>query len=376
MQGTDEVTKSPIRHLTLDDVKVNLKLARRLSPTVACRYHALPVAEGDGYITVAMANPDDPVAREAVAAALDAPSCVVGSDRETIDALLAEVWPEGLQSSTRVLIFAVRCPTVDAVSTFAQALGDLLGAHFYHYTPTVPTVEISHALEQEAERGNYDLVIWGEPDQRLFQQLCSGPVYGKVVERMPTSFLVARRPRWPLKRLLLVVQGEEIDDPAVDWTLRLARPSGAAVTALAVLPSVPAMYDQYTRMQQGLDKLLSTDTALGRQMRQVARRLVDWEVEGTLRLCQGIPSQEIQFEVTREDYDLIVLARHRRAACRRWLMGDWVTSLLSWADRPVLVALRGTAKESLKPNLAVAKPNTASNILCTSLEIENGHALP
>jgi len=369
------MTRSQIRHLTLDDVKVNLKLARRLSPAVACRYHALPVAEGDGYITVAMANPNDPVAREAVAAALDAPSCVVGSDPAAIDALLAEVWPEGLQSSPRVLMFAIHCPISDAVSTFAQAVGDLLGAHISHSSPVPKTVEICHALVREAERGNYDLVIWGEPDQQLVQRLCSGPAYRTAVERMPTSLLVTRRPRWPLKRLLLIVQGEETDDPAVDWILRLARPSGAAVTALAVLPPVPAMYDQCARMQPGLDKLLSTDTALGRQMHRIARRLVDWEVKGTLRLRQGVPNQEIQLEVTREDYDLIVLAGRHRAAWRRWLIRDWVDSVLSWADRPVLVALQSTAHESQSSELHTDSLSTESNVLHTPLESQHGNAL-
>jgi len=153
---------------------------------------------------------------------------------------------------------------------------------------------------------------------------------------------VARRPRWPLRRLLLVVRGEEIDDAAVDWAVRLARPSGAAVTALAVVPPAPAMYDRWARMRGGLDVLLTTDTALGREMRRVARWLVDWEVEGTLRLRQGAPDQQIRYQVAQGDYDLIVVAA-RPNGRRRWLLGERVLSLLRWADRPVLVAKPTTA---------------------------------
>ena len=51
------------KHLRLDDLMVNLKLARRLPAKLAFRHHALPVAQEKGHITVAMANPDDEMAR-------------------------------------------------------------------------------------------------------------------------------------------------------------------------------------------------------------------------------------------------------------------------------------------------------------------------
>ena len=285
-----------------------------------------------------MAHLEDPAAGETFVSNLDAPSNMERRNPVAVDALLAEVWPEMLPRSPRLLVCAHASPVAGEVSAFAQALGRLLDAHVSTFSPVVGNDPNCAGLARVVERSRYDLVIWGDPEQSFGQRLRSGPAYRKATKRVAASLLVVRRPRWPLKRLLLVVQGEEMDTGAVDWTVRLARPSGAAVTVLAVVPPVPAMYGRCKRMQQGLDALLTTNTALGRQMHRVARWLVEWEVEGTLRLRQGGPDRQIQREVSEGDYDLIVLAARPHKWWRRWLLGDRAVSLLHWADRPVLIA--------------------------------------
>jgi len=96
-------------------------------------------------------------------------------------------------------------------------------------------------------------------------------------------------------------------------------------------------------MDQGLPSLLTTDTPLGYKLRQVARHLVDWEVEGTLRLRQGPPDWEIRREVVEGDYDLIAVTVQPRHLSLRWLEGDPIGSLLRWSDRPVLAVKPATA---------------------------------
>jgi len=329
---------SQAQHLTLDSLNVNPRLARRLPSAVACRYHALPVAEDDGRITVVMADPDDRLARAAVLAALDAPSCVVEGNPATIDALLAEVWPEVLQRSLNLQVCAHACPEASEVLTFARSIAGLLDAHLSHYRPLVGDDVNCDNVARAAEQSGYDLVVWGEPDQGLGRRLISGLMCNRVRKRMSASLLVARRPRWPLKRLLLLISGGERDNAAVDWAVRLARPSGASVTALTVVAPAPAMYGRYARMQPGLDAVLTTNTPLGQQMRRVARWLVDWEVQATLLLRQGMPDQEIRRELAQGDYDLIAVADQPSEWWRRCLTRDWVASLPSWADRPVLIA--------------------------------------
>jgi len=316
-------------YLSLDELAPNLKLARRLPADLAWRFHALPLAEDKGSITVAMANPDDTAAREAIIAALGPTSCVVQGNAAAIDALLAEIW-EDETNPLRVAVCDFPNPVLQEIWEYAQALGELLGARLSRMN----TAEGINALAREDEGIEQELFIFEEPDHPLLHLLLSE---GKQTTR-PVATLTTRQPRWPMKSILLVIFGDREDNAAVDWVLRLARQSASAVTILAVVPPVPDMYDRRIYPEQGLPALLTAETPLGRQMRQVARHLADWGIETTLRLRQGPPDWQIHREVAEGDCDLIAMA----ARPDHWLLhqmgGDLLDHLLRWSDRPVLIA--------------------------------------
>jgi nucleotide-binding universal stress UspA family protein len=332
-----------LQYLRLDNLAADPKLVRRLSPNLAWRYHALPLAEDNGRITVALADPEDAEAREAVVAALGPKSCVVKGSALAIDARLTEIWGNVARDRLKLKVCAFPDPLPDELWGYTQALGALLGAQ----VDRMSTAGEVNALAKKGGRAHCDLIIFGERCHPLIRCLLSQSTAddGPTLQQSPVPFavLVAQRPRWPLERILLVICGESADNVAVDWALRLARPSAAAVTALAVVPPVAAMYHGLPRMEQGVAALLATDTTLGRQMHHVARLLVESKVDGTLRLRQGAPDQQICREMVEGDHDLIVMAAR---PCRWWLRqlkGDPICPLLSWVDRPVLLAEPTTA---------------------------------
>jgi nucleotide-binding universal stress UspA family protein len=261
----------------------------------------------------------------------------------TIDALLAEIWGNEVRHPLDLRVCAFPQPVTDEVWDYAQALGGLLGGR----VSRLDTSEGMEALVEKGECAECDLIIFEEPDHRLIHRLLSRLATDSTPalrrSRVPFAVLAARQPRWPLRSILLIICGQGPDDAAVDWVSRLARQSGSAVTVLTVVPPVPAMYSQRARMDQGLPALLSTDTALGRQMRRVAQHLVERRIEGTLRLRQGAPDWQIRCEIIKGNYDLIALATRPRQWWMRWLEGDLVCLLLRQADRPVLVAKPRTA---------------------------------
>lgn len=322
------------RYLALDKLAANSQLARRLPRDLAFRYHALPVAKDGDRITVAMANPDDPAAQAAVASALGALPYLVQSDRTTIDALLAEVWPESAPPALHFLVCASQDRKTAQALTCAQSMGALLNARLSSFDPAGD----ASALAEKVACVGHDLVIVGESCQPLIEQLLSGPDDCRLASCVPTSLLVVRQFRWPLKKIILTIYGAQENSVALDWVVRLARSSGAAVTVLAVVPSTPLMYGQRGPMRPGLTALLSTDTALGRALRQIAQRLVEEQIEGTLCLRQGMPDQQLQRELAAGDYDLVVVGADPDRWWQRWLMGGEVNSLLRWADQPVLIA--------------------------------------
>lgn len=328
------------RYLVLDNLTLNAAVARRLPRALACRYHALPVAQDKdtGRLTVAMANPADAAAREALKTVLDAAPYVVKGDSAGIDALLAQVWPQEDEHHPHVLVCTQARPITDEVCAYARDLCDLVGGRATPFQMAGRIRTSLDAVAEEVQRGGYDLVVMREPEQSPVERLVLGPVGDKVVDRLPASVLLARRPSWPLKRTLLIIRGNETDDRAVDWAVRFARPAGATVTVLAAVPPVPLMYSGADSMQHGLAALLATNTPLGLQMRQAAQRLVDWEIEGTLRLREGAPDYQIRRELVEGDYDLITITAETHGKWLGRLVGDVIGPLLRWADRPVLIA--------------------------------------
>jgi nucleotide-binding universal stress UspA family protein len=324
--------------LKLDSLAVNPRLARRLPADLARRCHALLLAEDNGRLTVAMADPDDTAARQAVANALGTEAYVVQGDPVAIDAQLATIWRAEPCQPLDLQVCSFPAPVSGEVWEYAQALGSLLGAR----VSRLDTAQaVDSLLTGDADTGR-DRIILAAPDHTLVRRLVSrGAKEGtpsSQLDAMPLAVLASQRPRWPLKAILLILWGNEADDAAMDWVVRLVASSGSAVTVLAVVPPVPAMYGQRTGMDQGLAVLLASATPLGRQMRRAARRLVDSEIEGTLRLRQGPPDWQICREIIQGDYDLIAAAAK---PCRWWmrcLEGDPIDSLLHKADRPVLIA--------------------------------------
>ncbi|MEE8568403.1 MAG: universal stress protein [Anaerolineales bacterium] len=321
--------------LEFNGLKANPRLAGRLPPDLARRYHVLPIAEDGERITVAMANPDDAEAREAVQTTLGKSIYIIRTDVHTIDRLSTELWPEAINHSQYFLTWLPSSSIHAEIKPYAKALSTLMGAHLGHFETSEIGSNAHTALAEETKIAKVDMVIYREPDQPLFRKLFTGSPENKLVDLLSSSLLCARKPRWPLKKILLVIRGEGADETAIDWTLRLAKQSGASVTVLPLIAHFPTIY---AHMRPTMPALLTTEDTLGRKLRSVAHRLVDWEIEGTLRIREEMPSQQIRCETIEGNHDLIVIATEPPNRLRRWMVGELVDPLLSWADRPVLIA--------------------------------------
>lgn len=334
--GTAKAWKA--QYLTFNGETANLGLARRLPREVACRYHVLPVAEDGERVTVAMANPQDQLAQAAVGTALGTTPYIVKGDVTAIDAMLEEVWQEERTSPLRFLIYIEDHCISSKLSAYAAAVSELLSAKMSTYPHPGFSQRDLETLAQETESKRYDLIITQQLDQSIIQRLAHGPLVHRLSTQIPASLLFCNNQRWPIRKILLVVGDHHTGIQAEDWTVTFARCSGASVTVLAIVPPVPAMYGQQERMQQGLTALLNTRTTLGQKMHRAAQRLVDWEIDGRLRLCEGPFDRQLQQEVLEGDHDLIIVDAdpvYRHLQC---LANGLVSALLRWTDRPVLIA--------------------------------------
>ncbi|MCA9958372.1 MAG: universal stress protein [Anaerolineales bacterium] len=183
-----------------------------------------------------------------------------------------------------------------------------------------------------------DLLVFAEPEQSVLERVLAIRPGCQTAVSCPTSVLVARQPRWPLERVLLVVRADGGDETAVAWAGKLTQASGAELTILAVAPALPVMYSLSRNVQVGMDVLLAPNTHSGAQLRHIAQQLAAWDVSGLLRLHQGEPDWQIRWEVEAGDYDLVIIAAERHGRFHRLVLGELVGPLLHWIERPLLVA--------------------------------------
>ena len=330
-------TASQSQYLKLDSLAADAKMARRLPADLAWRCHALPLAQDRGCITVAMADPYNAEARAAVIAALGPKSYVVRGSAAAIDARLTEIW--GHESCPpEAKVCAYPNPPTGEQWDFAQALGTLLGTRPGRISTSAEVIDPSTGRMH----ADSDLIIFGEPCHpwigELLSQSTSDQRLARPKSTIPFAVLVAREPRWPIERILLILCADSTDGGALDWALRLARPCAAAVIVLAVAPPVSATLKESYPTQQGLASLLVADTSLGKRLHQAARHLAVSRVNSTLRLCQGAPGPQICREMDEGDHDLLIIGAR---SCQRELyqLGiDPIYSLLSRVKQPVLLA--------------------------------------
>lgn len=187
-------------------------------------------------------------------------------------------------------------------------------------------------------RDDCDLILWDQIRRTWWQRLLNRLVDPWMAEQVSASLLVVRRPRWPLRNILLIVRAEVTDEGALAWVERLARRSGAAVTLLPIVPPFPAMYREGILVPTALDVLLANQTVAAECLGRYARRLRQRRIRGTLYQHTGEPQHQIRQAVAEANHDLIALAAEPYSRLERWWLGELVGPLLKWADRPVLIA--------------------------------------
>lgn len=322
-------------YLSLDQLTPNPKLARRLPAELAWRFHALPLAEDHGTITVVMADPDDDAAREAILAALGPSACVVQGDPAAIDALLSEIW--GAETgAVSLAVCTGEGPMPAGVEGYAAHLGELLGAP----VSAIPNRETLIAwLHQEGcEQCGQRRLLLTTPDQSLLSWLLLEAGEEALPHPdAPVAALVVREPRWPIRRILLVTGGERQERTAVDWVLPVARRSQATVTVLAVVASHPGPGSHDSSARYGLPALLTAETPPARRVHQTAQYLADWGLSTNLKLRQGPPDGQLRREWAEGDYDWIAMAVWPDHWLLKHLGQEPLARLVEWSHCPLLL---------------------------------------
>lgn len=326
-----------IQYLELNKLETIPRVARLLPFELASRLHALPVAEDGQGITVAMANPYDKKAREAISAVLGPSVCFVRANDKAINRLLVKFWKKEDEHSLELLLWLPTNSSAIQIITYAKHLASLLGAHISQLEIPPNGSDSSLALSFEIEHKNADIVFLGELNRSLIEKFVEEPAKKTYTNQFLSSLLVVREPRWPIKGILLVLRNDASDETALYWTLSLARPTRAEVTILPITLPTPIINDWDFCIWCSIDTFLTSDTEWGKNLRLAAQQLVSSEISGTIRLRQEPPVWQIRLELLENEYDLVIIDCGPPDMLWHSIMGEVVNPLLSWTDLPKLI---------------------------------------
>jgi len=194
----------------------------------------------------------------------------------------------------------------------------------------------------ETTANEYDLAIIGA------RRKGTGGLYWRpektyeVIKAIPPPVLVAIGACDKVKRILVCTGGKKYIDDAVELAGEIAQCVGGTITLLHVMAEPPAIYADLLRLEEDVERLLKSDSELGRNLRGQKEELEKLGLTVEVRIRHGLALDQIFAEVHEGEHDLIVTGTSQaRGPFRHYIMGDLTRGILNRADCPVLVARAG-----------------------------------
>ena len=271
--------------LSLKNISIDETLARNLPRHLAYYHRALPIAQDGDAVTVVMAFPNNRAVIRLLSTVLNAAIVPVRGDEHEIQEALERIYPPSqVSDGLHVLAYGAE--------SLAASTATLLNAEMTALEHTRTPLDAAITL---ANDGQYDVAVL---------QMPNAPQVADLLRRLLIPMLLgwggADHP-FELGRLLCVVRGHAPDEIMLDWSIRLARASGASITLLAVAASEEGR-------GRSLAGLLDTQNRAGAHIEACAERLHQAGVQGVIKLRHGDTITQIAAEYANGHYDLIAVA--------------------------------------------------------------------
>lgn len=287
-------------YVSLREISIDPELARRLPRRLAYYHLAIPIAQDDDYLTVALAFSDNKAIIPLLKQALTSPVTIVRADEAEIKSALDQVWHQqetlnNLEVPARHIIGWGETETIrEWVSAFITeiAQGWQAAATLLPDAPDHP-----QAALLQTSSSNADLIVTTQSATADFSQI--KPL---LTPDFP-SVLILRDSPPPIRNILCVMRGHSPDRSVLRWAVALARYYGSAVQLLAGIPE--------TALGHGMTQyanLLNRETPGGAHLFACRQTLHAAQVKGRIRIRQGALERCIAEEVGEANYDLIIMA--------------------------------------------------------------------
>jgi nucleotide-binding universal stress UspA family protein len=217
--------------------------------------------------------------------------------------------------------------------------------------------QAAREIINEAEEGQYDLVIVGErQNPNLRTRFLSGSDAVRIVEHAPCPVIVAKGKIGPIVRILVCDSGAQgrlaelgsvLPEPPATQPSLLARFTGQLadllqgeeeITVLHVMSQISAGPGiKGTQLRAEAAELIEEHAPEGELLEQDIQVLERPGMHARPKVRHGLVVDEILAEAKAGDYDLVVVGAHRGEGWQRILLDDIAHKILMQMDRPVLV---------------------------------------
>ena len=220
--------------------------------------------------------------------------------------------------------------------TYARYVSNLLGTPLSVKQPQSRREEIDPSWIK-CVTGNSELVIAQSPMVSRGQRLRIGDPGNWLAQKSTSTILLARKPRWPFRRLLLILRNERSDAGAATWALRLACESDAFITILPIVPSLPNFLQISDNSQKILTNLLNSTVPLAEMLRKLLAQLEESQVRHEIQLQRGLPDWQVAQALNAGEHELLITGDEEGVWLSRWVRGEFIAPLLRWLDCPILI---------------------------------------
>lgn len=207
-------------------------------------------------------------------------------------------------------------------------------------------------IVKRTEETQYDLVVIGAIRKGTRGPFLMSAKAYKIIKAVMPPVLVVIGNRSNLKQMLICSGGEKYIDAAVDFAGHIARDTNAKITLFHVMSDPPAVFSDLIKMEEDINLLLHSNSALGQNLRREKEELEKMGVDSEVRLRHGLVLSEVLKEIKRGEYDLVVTGSSPdRSTLRTYILGNITREIVNRAECPVLVVRSEQSPASIGSSL-------------------------
>ena len=269
--------------------------------------------------------------------------CSDGSSQAERAASFASIIVAGCNGETTILGITEKSREEDAIFDSLRRSQHLIKEKGISAELIIKAGEPIEEIVKRTEETAYDLVVIGATRKGTRGPFLMSAKAYKIIKAVAPPVLVVIGNRETLKRVLVCSGGEKYIDRAVEFTGAIAKATEASVTLFHVMAEPPPVYSDLIRMEEDVNLLLHSNSALGQNLRREKEGLERMGVTSEVRLHHGLVISEVFKEVRRGDYDLVVTGSSPEGGTlRTYIMGNITREIVNRAECPVLVVRGGT----------------------------------